>query len=74
MMPVQAEKLVAATRANAIATLAAAVITAAGRPHSIAEVVEIYQNLQYALYPEHSLGSYKEWAKNRDETLAKVHT
>jgi hypothetical protein len=66
-------KLVNATQQSAIATLAAAVISARGKPVSIAEVLEISRDLQYAMFPVRELGIYKEWEKTKAERVAQIH-
>jgi hypothetical protein len=65
-------KLVSATQTAAIATLAASIVSARGKPTSINEVLAIANDLQFAMFPEPS-GPYKEWAKTRAERLAKVY-
>lgn len=51
------------------ATLTAALIHAAGRPHSVAEAVRLYRDFSFALRPRPGLGSYDAWLKdNTTET------
>jgi hypothetical protein len=54
-------------------TLAAAIISASGRPHSIEQALEIVTDIQFALNPNPRAGAYQEWAKTKDERLSKVH-
>ena len=62
-------QLVEATRAQTAAILAAAIVTAANRPHSIEQVLEIQRDIYFALYPSTGSGAYQEWAKTKDERL-----
>ena len=66
------ERLVAATQQSAIATLAAAIVAARGKPTSINEVLEISHDLHMAMFPPHGSGMLKEWMKTKDQRLAKV--
>lgn len=60
----QLQLLVAAQRNAEVATLAAAVITAMGRPVTMHEILEIRRKFQLELYGERSSSSFKEWQKN----------
>ena len=73
-MPTSLEmvQLVDAVQSQRAATLVAAIVTAAGRPYSIAEVLEIERDVYLALYPQEGRGRYEEWAKTKDDRLAKV--
>jgi hypothetical protein len=53
--------------------LAAAIISASGRPHSIEQALEIVRDIQFATNPNPGSGAYQEWAKTKDERLSKVH-
>ena len=53
----------AATKVQTAATLAAGIIAASGRPHSIAEALALKDDIYWALYPEQDSGRYEEWAK-----------
>ena len=66
-------KLVNSTQLSAIATLAAAIVGAKGKPTSIKEVMEISNDLQMAMFPQTGSGAYQEWVKTRDARLAKVY-
>lgn len=68
-----AAQLLAILREQDAATLAAAIVSAAGRPFSIQEVLDIKTDVFWALYPSGNMGSYQEWAKTRNERLSKVH-
>ena len=52
--------------------LAAAIIAASGRPHSIEQALEIVRDIQFAMAPIKS-GAYEAWAKTKSERLSKVH-
>ena len=67
-------KMENAAKTQTCATLAAAVITAAGRPVSINEAMEIQRNICFATYGGELAGhgSYQQWAKTQPEVLAKV--
>ena len=67
------EKLANAAQSAAIATLTAAIVTARGKPTSINEVLEIAQNINFAMYPAPNHGLYKEWATKKEAKLAKIY-
>jgi len=67
------EKLISATRESAVATLAAAIVTARGKPISINEVLAISHDLHMVMFPRTNTGMYQEWVKTKIERLAKVH-
>jgi hypothetical protein len=69
----QFAQLTAATRQQNAVTLAAAIITASGRPHSIEQALEIQRDIYFALYGDRSTGAYQEWEKTKDARLKKVH-
>jgi hypothetical protein len=60
-------------RQQVAATLASAIIAASGRPHSIAQALEIVRDIEYALHPLPASGDYEAWAKTKDARLNKVH-
>ena len=64
--------LASATKQSVAASLTAAIVTAAGRPHSIEEVLSIHSDIMNALYPLHGSGAYEAWSKERDDRLKKV--
>lgn len=66
-------QLVEATKYQAAATLAAGIIAASGRPHSIEEAMAVAHNIHFAIHPAPGFGHYQEWAKTKDATLKKVH-
>ncbi|MBR1206942.1 MULTISPECIES: hypothetical protein [unclassified Bradyrhizobium] len=66
-------KLVEMTKANTVATLAAAIITAAGRPFSVQQALDLSRDIQFAMYPANGFGAYEEWKKTSSEKLAKVY-
>lgn len=68
------QSLVQAQRATQVSGLVAAIISAMGRPVSVEEVLKIQSDLWFSLYGDRNHGTYKEWAKTKDERLAKVQT
>ena len=73
-IPKQLQMLVQAQRSTEVATLAAAVVAAMGRPVSVAEVLEIREDLWLSLYADRQSGKFQEWTKTRTERLAKVQS
>lgn len=65
--------LVTAAKAQVAATLAAAIVAASGRPHSIQQVLDIAADIQFALYPAPGYDAYAEWEKTAVARLSKVH-
>jgi hypothetical protein len=61
------------TKLQVAATLAAALITASKRPHSIEQALKITRDIQFALNTNPQAGAHKEWEKAKDTTLQKVH-
>lgn len=59
-------------KAQIAATLASAIVIAAGRPHSIQEAIDIARDVQFALYPAPSYGTYQEWAKTKEARLREI--
>lgn len=72
LTPQLAMQLVAAMRSSAAAALAGGIISAAGRPFSIGEAIEIHQSAYHALFPQHGHGNFEAWNRNRDAELAAV--
>jgi hypothetical protein len=66
-------QLTEATKQQAIATMASAIIGASGRPWSIAQAMELANDLQMAMYPAPNYGHYQEWVKTKDKRVNKVH-
>ena len=63
-MPLQeVVKLVSATQTNAAATLAAAIIAASGRPHSVNEALKVLNDVKLSLFPLPGSGYYDHWKK-----------
>jgi len=50
-----------ATRISAAATLAAALINAAGRPHSVNEAIKLMRDVEFSLWPTPNSGGYQAW-------------
>jgi hypothetical protein len=65
-------RLINATQHAAAATLAAALITASGRPHSVDEALELVRDIQYSLYPANyrNSGQYQAWEKSKQTDKA----
>ena len=57
------EKLVIATRVNAAATLAAALISKSSRHHSVNSALDVMRDIQFSLWPLPGHGSYEDWKK-----------
>ena len=68
----QLEMLTDAQRSTHAATLAAAVITAMGRPVSVAEAIEINQDVYFSFYRGHQPSRHQEWMKTKAEQLARI--
>jgi hypothetical protein len=51
------QKILVATRRTGIATLVAALIEASGRSYSRDETIELFLDLEQAIYPEPSTGT-----------------
>jgi hypothetical protein len=64
------QKLVALQQ-NAAATLAAAIIAASGRPHSVQEALDLLQDVSFSLFPKPQHAIYQKW-KEADK-LSEVH-
>lgn len=66
-------KIESLLRDNACAILAAAIVTAAGRPVSVQEATEIQRDVFMARYGDELKGfdAYEAWAKVKDERLAR---
>jgi hypothetical protein len=67
------DKLTEVAKFQAAASLAAGIIAAAGRPHSIDEAMSLANDIYFEKYPAPSNGRYDEWLKTRDKTVAKAH-
>jgi hypothetical protein len=73
MTGVDLAKLINATQHAAAATLTAALITAAGRPHSVDEAMNLHRDVMYSLYPANFMNSaeYQTWQQHKQ--TRKVH-
>jgi len=58
---------------QSIVTLAAAIITASGRPWSIEQALALSNDIHFAMYPAPNNGAYQEWAKTKNAKLMAVH-
>jgi hypothetical protein len=78
MTGVDLAQLINATQHVAAATLAAALITAAGRPHSVDEALNLLHDIQYSLHPGSFLpgspgsGPYQAWQQSKQTDKAHV--
>jgi hypothetical protein len=66
-------QLTEATKWQSASTLAASIITASGRPHSIQQALDIARDIRFAMFPVHNDADYKEWEKTKLASLNKVH-
>jgi hypothetical protein len=66
-------QLADAARHQTASTLAAALIAASGRPHSIKETIDLVRDIRFALFPTPQTADYKEWEKTKHQRLEKVH-
>jgi len=66
-------ELVQATKYQAAATLAAGMIAASGRPHSIEEAMAAAHDIHFAIHPAPGFSHYDAWVKTKDAKLKKVH-
>ncbi len=57
-------QMLEATKTAAAATIAAALISASGRTHSVGEAVSLLRDVHWSIWPNPSHGAYKEWHKN----------
>jgi V8-like Glu-specific endopeptidase len=73
IQPADVFRLINALQAQSVATLAAAIVAASGRPWSIDQVRQLANDIHFANYPAPQLGAYKEWEKTKAARLAKVH-
>lgn len=53
------------------ATLAAGIISASGRAHSVSEALVVFQDVHFAMNPDNGNGRYKAWKETAD--LEKPH-
>ena len=67
------EKLARSNQNVVLATLTAAIINARGKPTSINEVLAISRDIGFAMQPAPNYGVYQEWAKTKDQALAKIY-
>jgi hypothetical protein len=65
------DKLIHATQQSTVATLAAAIVVARGKPTSIQDVLDVMYNLNFAIFPTPSRGHYQEWLQTKGEALTK---
>jgi hypothetical protein len=69
-LPDHLRALESVARNNAAATLAAAIISAAGRPVSVHEALEVQRDIQFSMYGG-ELKAYEEWVMTKNRRLRK---
>ena len=67
----EAAKTTAAIRRATSASIAGGMIAAAGRPHSIAEALQLLADVHFSLWPKPGNTRYDEWKQSFDPE--KVH-
>jgi hypothetical protein len=67
------QKLSGTVKMLNVSILTAAIVQAAGRPHSISEVLKLRDDLENAMNPRPRNVEYVEWAKASQERLATPH-
>jgi hypothetical protein len=65
--------LIAQQKRVEAATLTAALLDKRRKALSIAEVLEIARDIEFACYPQPHNPQYQEWVKTKDERLNFVH-
>jgi hypothetical protein len=66
-------ELAQAANYQAAATLAAGMIAASGRPHSIEEAMALAHEIHFTIQPAPGFKPYDDWAKTKDVRLKKTH-
>jgi hypothetical protein len=67
------QKLLISLRGLNTSILASALVSAANRPHSIAEILELRRDIDNALVAKPNDRTYVEWAKTKKTRLGRVH-
>lgn len=67
------QQLIEATNRAASCSLAAGMMAAAQRPHSLEEAITLMSAAHYAMFPAKAHGRYQKWAED-PERLTRVHT
>jgi hypothetical protein len=60
----QQAQILAATKSAAAASLAGGIISASGRPYSLADAMEVYSDCYHALHPDPGNGRYKAFKED----------
>ena len=68
------DPVVYATRQQTAAILAAAMITASGRPWSIEQATGLLRDVEFTMFPQSGQGAYQGWSQTRDETVKKIQS
>lgn len=61
-----------ASQQAAAAALAGGMIAASGRPHSLKEAMDLFANVQCAMFPNPTTDRYQAWAKD-PQRLTRVY-
>lgn len=67
-------QIVPAIQQSTAATLMAAIVAAANRPHSVQEVLDIQRDVLFSLYPNSTIAAFKGWHESNGDRLEKAHT
>ncbi|MEO8925582.1 MAG: hypothetical protein ABI306_00325 [Caulobacteraceae bacterium] len=67
-------RLLASLKSLHVSVLASALVVAANRPHSIAEILELRRDLEHALSPSPNNKDFVEWARTGKDRLNRVRT
>ena len=67
------ERLSSSIKMLNVSTLTAAMVQVANRPHSVAEVLKLRDDIENALNPRPKNAEYVEWAKASQDRLATRH-
>ena len=67
------ERLSGSVKMLNVSILTAAMVQAANRPHSVAEVLKLRDDIENALNPRPKNAEYVEWAKTSQDRLATRH-
>jgi hypothetical protein len=67
------ERLSVSVKMLNVSILTAAIVRAANRPHSVAEVLKLRDDIENAMNPRPKNVEYVEWAKTSQDRLASRH-
>ncbi len=63
-----------ASRCGAAASLAAGIVAASGRPHSVNDALSVYRDVFNSLFGDAASGQYRQWKEESAERLDTAHT